>query len=244
MIQLGKSFISVLPVAVKSHHLTLVFVNHQDVWCSFSFSDLVAFELHEGLDVVNSTDAVDVVAFRVTTFDLVVCLFGFCFLGHLGRDVCVDVFVQPRLNSDFELFLRDVLELRDTLCGVEVASCERQVDVVDRHKLSAWALLSFVPPHLHVLRTAQWELGQHLLLLVSVFLDLLGQLPVHVVTLALCLGDFLLGNFANDLRLHWSIGWEQFLNRTSSKVYTSLSHNRVNDFGSAHELCTSRSVVT
>ena len=77
------------------------------------------------------------------------------------------------------------MDLGSALRRVEVGRRERQDDPVDRQELDHRALLLLVVPDLDVLRAAQRELGEHLLLLVPELLDLLGDLPVQEVTLAL-----------------------------------------------------------
>ena len=86
-----------------------------------------------------------------------------------------------------------------------------------------------VIPELHVLRATKRQLSEHLLHLVAEFLNLLGQLPIHVIALALC--DLLLvfGGVAENVRAHRTIRREQFFDRAGHEVHARLGHHRMHD---------------
>ena len=111
----------------------------------------------------------------------------------------LNVPVQATSYPIFEFPLGYVMNLSHTLGSVEVHRTERQVHVINRHKLSARALLLVVPPHLHKLATTQRQLGKQLLLLVTELLNLIRQLPVHVVSLAFCNFSLLAGHITKDV---------------------------------------------
>ena len=241
-IQLGHRFVAFLPIAVQTQHLGVQVVDHQDVWSQLAFAVTVVFERQVRVDVVHSAHAVFVVL-PLLAFDLVVGLFrsGHRWLLRGLRDHYV--FVQTTTDPVVELFLRDVLNFRHALRGVEVCSREWQHDVVDRHELSAWATLLLVVPELHELRPTQRQLSEHLLLLVAELLDLLGELPVHVITLAVSASFGFLIHVANDVGAHRTVGREQLFDRPRFEIDTGLSHHRVHHLGRTREGRSTRCVV-
>ena len=157
--------------------------------------------------VIHTAHTVDVFT-RTAAFDLVVRLLWAGWLRVKTRPDQLNIPIQAALNTRTELVLRDVHHLGGTLCGIEVRSSKWQQDVVNRHELSAWTALLLVVPHLHVLRATHRELSKHLLLLVAVLFNLLGQLPVHVVALTLGSVSLLRRHFTYDLGSRWAIRWE------------------------------------
>ena len=103
--------------------------------------------------------------------------------------------------------------------------------------------MTLVVPDFHVLRAAEGQLSEHLLLLVAEFLNLLGQLPVHEVRFALGNGSFVLSDVTKDLRAGRTIRREQFFDRPGRKVDARLSHNRVHNFAGALEVRSTGSVI-
>ena len=117
--------------------------------------------------------------------NLVVCLLNLVLLeAHRGSDK-TDVAVHATANPALELIRRNLVHLGSTLRRVKIRRGKRQDHSVDWQEFHYRALLLFVKPQLEVLRPTQRQLGQHLLLLVAEFLDLLSNLPVQEVTLAL-----------------------------------------------------------
>ena len=154
---------------------------------------------------------------------------------HGCADV-IDVSVQAAVNAHLKFVLRQVINLCNPLGGVEITRCKGQKYVVDGQKLRTGTFFLLVVPNLHVLRAAQGQLGEHLLLLVAEFLDLLGQLPVHVVAFALSDLGFLLGDVAQDLGTGRTIRRKELFDRPGSKIHAGFSHNRVDDLAGAVEV--------
>ena len=79
-------------------------------------------------------------------------------------------------------------------------------------------------------------MGQHLLLLIPKFWDLLGQLPVHVVALALGYLGFDLVNVTNDLGFGGAVRGKQLFDGSGGKIDTGLGHDRVDHLACALEV--------
>ena len=241
-VQLGHRVVALFPVPVQANDLRVQLVDHQDVRSRLALRPRVVFQLKVRIAVVNATQAIDILA-TLTAFDLVVRLLRACRLRiHAGTDQ-VHILVQPAINTRTELVLGNVLHLSRTLRRVEVRSSKRQQNVVNRHELRARTLLLLVVPHLHVLRATHRELGKHLLLLIPILFDLLSQLPVHVVALALSPVSLLRRNLTHNLGASRAIRWEQLFDRPRSKVYASLSHDRMHHLRGTVEVRTTRRIV-
>ena len=130
------------------------------------------------------------------------------------------------------------------LSGVEVSRRKGQDHPINWQELHTRTLALVVKPQLKILRATQRQLSQQLLLLVAELLDLLSNLPVQEVLLALCNLRLEIIHLAQDLGLDWAVRREKLFNRSSSKVHTTFGHSRVNDLGSAHEGRATGSVIT
>ena len=183
-VQLGHGLVLLFPVAVQAHALVVEFVDHQDVRSHLALAVLVVFEFQVDVDVVDLAHAV-VVVFPLLALDLVVGLLWFGGINFHGRLDQVDVLVHAVSDAALELPVGDLVHFGCALGGVEVAGSERQDHTVNWQELHAWAFLLLIKPQLEILRAAQWQLGQQLFLFVAELFDLLGDLPVQVVTLAL-----------------------------------------------------------
>ena len=241
-VQLCLSLVAVFPVAVQANDFPVQLVDHQDVRRRLALGQLVIIQLEPSVDGEHPAGVVFVVLILLA-FDLLVGLLRASRLRFQRGAVQADVAVQAAVYPALELPLGDVFHLGDALGGVEVDGRERHQDVVNRDELAARALELVVPVHLDELRAAHRELGQHLLLLVPELLDLVGQLPVHVVALAL--GDLrlLVVHIAKDVGANRTIGREKLLHRTGCEVYARLGHDRVNYLAGALEVSTAGCVV-
>ena len=209
-VQFGQGFVTLFPVAVQADDLVVEVVDHHDVRGALALAVRVLFKRQPCVDVVHAAQAV-LAVLVLTALDLVVGLLGGCLLRLHGRTHRVDVAIQATGHALIELPLGDVLHLSGALRGVEVGRCERQQDVVDGDELGAGAALGVVVPEFQELRTTHGQLREHLLHLVAELLDLLGQLPVHVVALALGDLGLGLGHLAQNLGAGRAIRWEQLL---------------------------------
>ena len=144
-----------VPVAVDRKHLARWLVDGDDV-------RRVAVTLDVGDDVAleHGAQAILVVAGVATTFDLVVRHIGRRALRLLARWRQVDVAVHAALDAHLIVELRQVLDVRLALRGVEVGCRKRQVHVVDHDGKEVRAVTRLVPRHLEVLRAAEWHLRQ------------------------------------------------------------------------------------
>ena len=241
-VEFGHRLVAILPVTVQTHDLVFEFVDHQDVGSHRALGAAVALQFEPCVDVIDVPQTVFVLI-PLAAFNLVVGLLSLGLLRlHRGANQG-DVLVHPRTNPALELPLGDLVDLGSPLSGVEVSGRKRHDHPVDRDKLSAGALLVVVVPEFEVLRTAQRQLGQELLLLVAELFDLLRQLPVHVVALALGLLNLLLVHLTHDLGPHGTVRREQFLDGSGGKVHAGFCHHRVNHLGGAHEGSPARSVL-
>ena len=157
--------------------------------------------------------------------------------GHCG------LAVQAGVDAALVVPVGDVVHLREALGRVEVASGVGQEHVVNGQELGAGAALLLVVPEFEVLGAAKRELSQHLLLLVAELLDLLSELPVHEVALALGDVGFVLGDVAQDLGLGRAVRREHLLDGPGGKVDAGFGHHGVDHLGRAVEVGPARGIV-
>ena len=81
-------------------------------------------------------------------------------------------------------------------------------------------------------------------MLISEFLDLIGQLPVHEVTFALGNRNFLLVHITQNLSTGWAIRRKQFFERPCSEIHAGFGHYRVDNLGCTVEISTTGGVIT
>ena len=137
------------PVAVERQGLAGRFIDAQNVR-----AEVFVFDVEVGVDFKDGPKAILVVAGGRATLDLVVgnrCLAVFGIIGIPQ----VNVDIHARLNALLVLHLRDVLNVRLALGGVEICCSEWQIHVVNRHELRTRTAMLRVPHELHVLTTAQ-----------------------------------------------------------------------------------------
>ena len=101
-----------------------------------------------------------VVARVAAALDLVVGDIGGRAVRLKARRRQVDVAVHAALDAHLIVELRQILNVRLALRGVEVGRREGQIHVVDHDGEEAGAVARLVPRHLEVLRAAQWHLRQ------------------------------------------------------------------------------------
>ena len=241
-VHFGHGVVAFFPVTVQAHHFGRQVVDHHDVRGRLALGDGVVFQLQPCVDVVQAAQAVLVVILGLA-LDLVGGLLGRRHVGVHSRTGQDGVAVQARGHAALVIPVGDVIHLGEALGGVEVACGVGQQDVVDWQELGAGALLLLVVPELEVLRAAQWELGQHLLLLVAELFDLLGELPVHEVALALGDCGLLFVHVAQDLGLGRAVWREHLFDGAGGEVNAGLGHHGVNHLGCAVEVGSARCVV-
>ena len=195
-----------------------------------------------GVDVEHLAQAV-LVVLPLTALDLVVGLLGTGLIGFNGRGERPTVLVHAVGDAPVVLPLGDLVNLRHALGGVKVGRRERQDHTVDGQELDDRPLLLLVVPQLQVLRAAKRQLGQHLLLLVAELFDLLGDLPVQKVPLALRALGLQLIDLAQNLGAHGAIRREQLLDGTGRKVHAPLGHDRVYGTAGTHKVGTAGGVL-
>ena len=188
-VELGELFVAALPVTVQRQNLARGVVDREDVRRAATLCHPIVVQPQEARDLVNTTNAVDVFLRGGLALDLVV---GLLRRGQVvGLDVAggkdtVNVAVYSLLHTLTEHVFRDVLDLGYARRAVEVGRRVRQQDVIDRHPLAARATLLRVPAPLEVLRAAKRDLREELLHLVAVLFNLLRELPVQELRLAVC----------------------------------------------------------
>ena len=217
-------------------------VDHHDVRGHLAVGALVVVQFQPSVDVVDLAQAV-LVVLPLFAFNALVGLLGLAHLWLGGGADQFDVAVQAASDALLVLELGDVLNLGHALGGVEVHGRVRQEDVVNGDELSAGALFLFVVPHLHELRATHRQLREHLLLLVAELFNLLGQLPVGVVALALGALGLLVGHFAKDLGAHRAVWRKHFFDGAGCKVDARLSHDWVDNFRGSEERSATGGVV-
>ena len=225
------------PIAVKGKGLAGRFIDAQNVR-----AEVFVFNVEVGVDFKDGPQAILVVAGGFAALDLVVGNRRLAELGVIGIPQ-VDVDIHARFDALQVLHLRDILHMRLALGGVEIRGGERQVDVVNRHKLGLRATVLRVPHKLEVLPAAKRKLRAQLLQFAAELGHLLRGLPVHERRLAFSLGHLFLVGFAVNFTLNRPVRRKDFFHEARREIDAGFDEHRVNDFVRPAELGTAGRIV-
>ena len=149
-VQFGHGFVAHFPISVQAKHFVLGLVDHQDVGSHLALRKAVILKLKPRINVENAAQTI-LVLVAFTSLNLVCGFLRATLLRfRAGADVA-DVAVQASFDAVVEFPLGDVLNLRNTLCGIEVCGGKGQQDVVNGNKFGAGAAKLFIKPQLEVL---------------------------------------------------------------------------------------------